>query len=83
MSAMELLNFIYADLLDGLDHQSRKRVQAALEGRIGEHGGIIVDDPDLPEALQGKEAPSWWSPEQSPTENLQTVPDHRNSLRRQ
>lgn len=43
---------------------------AALEGRIGPNGGIVVDDPMLPPELQGKEAPSWWTDEADPTWNM-------------
>jgi hypothetical protein len=69
MKVIELLNFTFAHLLDGMHGDDRKRIIAALEGRLGPGGGIIVDDPDLPESLQGMEAPSWWVPDEDPFAN--------------
>lgn len=55
---MELLNYAYADRLEGLDPKQRSYVIAALEGRLGPNGGFIVDDPTLP--TYGQEAPAWY-----------------------
>jgi hypothetical protein len=63
---LELLNFAYAQLVSYADEEGRKKIDLALEGRIGEHGGELVDDPDLPESMQGMEAPSWWNSDHDP-----------------
>jgi len=73
MSIVELLNFSYSLLLKDADPDGRKRIIAALEGRLGPGGGIIIDDPDLPAALQGKEAPAWWTPDHDPFKDTFTV----------
>ncbi len=73
LAAIEMLNFAYATILDGLDSEQRRRVNAALEGRIGEGGGLVVDDPDLPQALQGQEAPSWWTDDHDAFANQHTI----------
>lgn len=54
-----MLNFAFANILDGLEPKQRAYVIASLEGRIGPGGGIIESDPDSPN--YGKEAPSWWN----------------------
>jgi hypothetical protein len=58
---MEMLNAVYARMMENADAEGRRRIDLALAGRLGEHGGEIVDDPDLPAAMQGMEAPSWWN----------------------
>lgn len=68
-----MLNFVYADLMEWADQDGRKRVDAALEGRIGATGGIVVDDPDLPASLQGMEAPSWWRDDEDPFADQHTL----------
>jgi len=73
MSVTEVLNFAWAFLLDGQHGENRKRVIAALEGRVGPGGGIIVDDETLPESLRGQEAPSWWSDDHDPFADTFTV----------
>jgi hypothetical protein len=73
MTVPEVLNFVFAHLLDGVDGENRKRVMAALEGRLGPGGGIIVDDDTLPKSLQGQEAPSWWADEHDPFADTFTV----------
>lgn len=60
LSLQELLSFVYAMLVEGADSKHRKKIDALFAGRLGSGGGIIVDDPDLPESLRGQEAPSWW-----------------------
>lgn len=72
MSIVEMLNYTYAFLLNEKDPDQRKHIKAALDGRLGASGGVVVDDPTLPEALQGQEAPSWWS-EDDPFANTFTV----------
>ena len=66
MSAIEVLNFAYACLMEGVDGDARKRINAALNGRLGQDGGILIDDPSLPASLQGQQAPSWWTDEHDP-----------------
>jgi hypothetical protein len=73
VSAMELLNFVYMLLVKDADPQAREKINAALEGRVGEGGGIVVDDETLPESLQGKEAPSWWEGDHDPFANQHTI----------
>lgn len=63
MSLHALLDFTYYYLVKDADAEGRRKVDLAMAGRLGESGGEIVDDPDLPASLQGKEAPSWWSSE--------------------
>jgi hypothetical protein len=63
---VELLNFAYARLMENADEDDRKRIDMTLAGRIGEGGGEIVDDPDLPDEMQGLEAPSWWNSDHDP-----------------
>lgn len=66
MGMVALLNFAYGRLLEFADDEGRKRIELALEGRLGENGGEIVDDPDLPAEMQGLEAPSWWNSDHDP-----------------
>jgi len=61
LSLIEMLNFVYSRLVKDADEEGRKKVDLALAGRLGEHGGEIIDDPMLPASMQGKEAPSWWN----------------------
>lgn len=61
LNCIEILNYGFAFLMEGLDARQRAHIMASLEGRVGPGGGILVDDPDLPAELQGREAPSWWS----------------------
>lgn len=61
LSLHALLNFVYYYLVKDADADGRRKIDLALAGRLGESGGEIIDDPDLPEGLQGKEAPSWWN----------------------
>jgi len=67
MGIIELLNFVFADILDGLDSKQRVRILAALYGRLGANGGLIVDDPDLPASMQGLEMPDWYAEAADPT----------------
>jgi len=60
LSFLELLNYTYSQVVEYADSKGRQRIDAMLEGRLGEGGGILVDDPDLPPSMQGKEAPDWW-----------------------
>lgn len=69
-----MLNFTYWYLVKDLDAEQRKKIDLALANRLGENGGEIVDDPDLPENLQGKEAPSWWSGDHDPFADQQDIP---------
>ena len=66
LTVMEMLNFVYARLVEEADADHRRKIDLALAGRLGEHGGEIVDDPDLPAAMQGMEAPSWWTGDHDP-----------------
>lgn len=66
LSLTEMLSYAYWYMIKDLDSDQRRRIELALQGRIGESGGEIVDDPDLPASLQGKEAPSWWSSDFDP-----------------
>ena len=62
IDSLGLLDYAYSELIEGADAEHKLRIDATLLGRIGENGGFIIDDPELPAALQGKEAPSWWNP---------------------
>ncbi len=66
LSVLEMLNLTYSLLVSEADEEGRKKVNLALAGRLGESGGEIVDDPDLPESMQGMEAPSWWNSDHDP-----------------
>lgn len=66
LTVIECLNFVYARLVENADAAGRRKIDLALSGRLGEHGGEIVDDPDLPASMQGKEAPSWWNGDHDP-----------------
>lgn len=66
LSAIEMLNLAYAMLVSDSDDEHRKRIDLALAGKIGESGGEIVADPDLPDEMQGLEAPSWWNSDHDP-----------------
>lgn len=57
---MELLNWTFAYMMEDKEPRERRYILAALEGRLGPNGGILVDDPDLPAEMQGQEAPAWW-----------------------
>ncbi len=56
----------YSMLVTEGDEEHRKRIHLAMEGRLGANGGEIVNDPDLPESMQGMEAPSWWNSDHDP-----------------
>lgn len=56
-----MLNYAYWYLVKDAEEEQRRRIDMALEGRLGESGGEIVDDPALPASMQGKEAPVWWN----------------------
>jgi len=73
VSVLELLNFVYADLLSWADQDGRKKVNAALEGKIGSGGGVVIDDPSLPASMQGMEAPSWWDDDEDPFADQHTL----------
>jgi hypothetical protein len=73
LSAIELLNFAYATIVGEANGEQRRHIDAALEGRLGQGGGILVDDPDLPASLQGTEAPSWWSDDHDPFAQQHTI----------
>jgi hypothetical protein len=67
-----MINYVYSDIVDGLDPKQKRRVDAQLQGRIGPGGGIIVDDPDMP--TYGREAPDWWEDDDDPFSDTQAVP---------
>ena len=73
LSAIELLNYAYALIVSDADSESRKKINAILEGRTGETGGIIVEDETLPESLQGQEMPSWWTDDHDPFADQHTI----------
>jgi len=66
LTVIECLNYVYAQLTANTDVDGRRKIDLALAGRLGEHGGEIVDDPDLPASMQGREAPSWWNGDHDP-----------------
>lgn len=70
---MELLNFVWADVFEGLDGKQRRHLLASFEGRVGPDGGILVDDPDLPAEMQGMEAPAWWDADYDPMSSTFSV----------
>ncbi len=73
VSALELLNFVYAELVKDATQEQREKINAVLEGRVGAGGGIVVDDPLLPETLQGQEAPSWWNDDHDPFSDVHRI----------
>lgn len=73
LSALELLNFAYSILVSSADQEARRRLDALLEGRLGEGGGILVDDDSLPASMQGMEAPSWWTDDHDPFAEQHTI----------
>jgi len=73
LTIQELMSFVYAMLVEGADAKGRKKIDALFAGRLGSGGGIIVDDPDLPESLQGQEAPSWWDDDPNPLADVHTI----------
>lgn len=73
LSAVEVLNYSYSQIVQHADEKQRRKIDDILAGKIGPHGGYIIDDPDLPAALQGQEAPEWWDPYHDPWENAQRV----------
>ena len=60
-------------LVEGADAKGRRKIDALFAGKLGPTGGIIVDDPDLPESLQGQEAPSWWDDGPDPWADTHTI----------
>lgn len=66
LKAIDLLSWTFAEVMDGRDADQRKMIMAYMHGKTGEHGGIIAEDERLPEDLQGKEMPSWYSEEYDP-----------------
>lgn len=66
LSLIEALNFVLAHLLENADQEGRRKIGLALAGRLGAGGGEIISDPDLPESMQGMEAPSWWNSDHDP-----------------
>lgn len=61
-----MLNFTYWYMVKDADADQRRRIELALVGKLGESGGEIIDDPDLPESMQGVEAPAWWNSDHDP-----------------
>lgn len=55
-----MFSMVYAFMVENADQEGRKKINALYHGRLGPGGGVIVDDPTLPESLRGQEAPSWW-----------------------
>lgn len=74
LSSVALLNYVLAHLLSQADADGRRRIQLALAGRLGEGGGEIIDDPDLPEHMQGMEAPTWWNSDHDPLADQHQLP---------
>lgn len=74
LSAVALVNFAYACLVEHADVEARNKIEAALEGQLGAGGRRKTDpnDESLPPGLRGMEAPSWWTGEQGAvgTKNL-------------
>jgi len=70
LSAVALLHFAYACLVEHADADQRKKIDAALTGRLGSRGGILTDEDDesIPAPLRGKEAPEWWTGDQGAIE---------------
>jgi len=66
LSAVDLLDYAYFMLTKDRDAATLRKIELMLMGRLGEHGGEIIDDPDLPESMQGMEAPSWWNGSHDP-----------------
>jgi len=75
LSLIQMLNFAYSHLVADADEEGRKKVNLALAGRLGEHGGEIIDDPMLPASMQGKEAPSWWNSDHDAFADQHTLAD--------
>ena len=73
LSVQELLSYVYAMLVENADVKGRRKIDALFAGKLGPSGGIIVEDPDLPEMLQGQEAPSWWEDDHNPWADSQTI----------
>lgn len=73
LGLIEMLNFTYAVLVKDADAEGRRKVDLALQGKIGEGGGEIVDDPALPASMQGREAPSWWNGDHDPFADTHSI----------
>lgn len=66
LSAVEVLDYSYYLLTKDRDQATRRKIELMLMGRLGEHGGELIDDPSLPASMQGMEAPSWWNSDHDP-----------------
>ena len=73
LTMTELLNFAYSLLVKDADSEGRRKVDLGLAGKLGESGGELVDDPDLPESMQGREAPAWWNGDHDPFADTHSI----------
>ncbi len=74
LTAVELCSVVYYDMVTKItDPAQRNKFEAAIRGQLGARGGYIIDDPTLPESMQGLEAPTWWDPKHDPLADQQTL----------
>lgn len=74
LTAAELCNFVYYDMVTKItDPEQRTKFEAAIRGQLGARGGYIINDPLLPESMQGREAPTWWDPKHDPLSDQQRL----------
>jgi len=62
----ELLSFAWANIYDKANDKAQRKLDLLVRGRLGQDGGEIMDDPNLPESLRGAEAPDWFTTEEDP-----------------
>lgn len=56
LTADEMLSWAYMVMVENLDYKARRKLDLALLPEAAK----ILDDPDLPESLQGRRVPDWW-----------------------
>lgn len=66
MTAVDLVSWTYAHVLEGHDAEQRKYILAHMSGRVGANGGIIAEGDHLPEDLRGREMPAWYNEDEDP-----------------
>lgn len=58
-------------MVDGMDAEHRRKLDYAL--RPDE--SVLVNDPELPDSMQGLRPPSWWDSDAPPVEGLISAGD--------
>jgi len=62
----ELLSIVWYEIYSNADPRMQRKLNLFVLGRLGPDGGEIVDDPNMPSSLRGREAPEGWADTEDP-----------------